>query len=380
MSIFKYTKIKNLASNISFFYFCLGLCPSLPVAYKYLGFVGLICYLTLTYYILLIFQRNYKFLFRNLRVIFSAFFLLSISLFLIVYPWANARSSIGKGSDRDEALHIGVGRILRGLYPYSHQDNTYFDNPVSPLPGNLILHIPAQLFLGNSLYTEPVLLVIAFLALVWISKKLALFTLVSCTISLEFWRDFLTGGDLASTTIFIFAMSLAFLKYCQQRNLKLMGVTGFILGLALSSRITNLVYLLAVFVCLKELKSTQRFLVTFYPLLIFTSVTIPFYLYKPEEFSPAVALDKSAGLLGIFLVLLSIAVYFFLASMNHSSMEEKWILFVKFLSPIGFFVAIIPTSILRDFSLLAYSYTTASLGLIFMLVLKTDSLGKPKVH
>ena len=127
MSIFKYTKIKNLASNISFFYFCLGICPSLPVAYKYLGFVGLICYSTLTYYILLIFQRNYRFLFRNLRVIFSAFFLLSISLFLIVYPWANARSSIGKGSDRDEALHIGVGRILRGLYPYSHQENTYFD-------------------------------------------------------------------------------------------------------------------------------------------------------------------------------------------------------------------------------------------------------------
>ena len=159
-----------------------------------------------------------------------------------------------------------------------------------------------------------------------------------------------------------------------------MGVTGFILGLALSSRVTNLVYLLAIFVCLKELKSTQRFLVTFYPFLIFTSVTIPFYVYKPEEFSPSVVLGKSAGLLGIFLVLLSIAVYFFLASMNHSSMEEKWILFVKFLSPIGFFVAIIPTSILRDFSLLAYSYTTASLGLIFMLVLKTDSLGKPKAH
>ena len=125
-------------------------------------------------------------------------------------------------------------------------------------------------------------------------------------------------------------MSLAFLKHCEQKNLKLMGVTGFILGLALSSRITNLVYLLAVFVCLKELKSTQRFLVTFYPLLIFTSVTIPFYVYKPEEFSPAVALDKSAGLLGIFLVLLSIAVYFFLAGMNHSSTKEQWILFVKF--------------------------------------------------
>ena len=168
MSIFKYTKIKNLASNISFVYFCLGICPSLPVAYKYLGFVGLICYSTLTYYILLILERNYRFLFRNLRVIFSAFFLLSISLFLIVYPWANARSSIGKGSDRDEALNIGVDRILRGLYPYSHEDNTYFDNPVSPLPGNLILHIPAQLFFGNSLYTEPVFLVIAFLVLVWI--------------------------------------------------------------------------------------------------------------------------------------------------------------------------------------------------------------------
>jgi hypothetical protein len=52
-------------------------------------------------------------------------------------------------------------------------------------------------------------------------------------------------------------------------------------------------------------------------------------VYKPEEFSPAVALDKSAGLLGIFLVLLSIAVYFFLAGMNHSSTKEQWILFVK---------------------------------------------------
>jgi hypothetical protein len=66
--------------------------------------------------------------------------------------------------------------------------------------------------------------------------------------------------------------------------------------------------------------------------------------------------------------------------MNHSSTKEQWILFVKFLSPIGFLVAIIPTLILRDFSLLAYSYTTASLGLIFMLVLKTDSLGKSQVH
>lgn len=380
MSFFNIQIEKNLANNISFFYFCLGICPSLPTAHKYLGFIGLICYSILAYYILLIFQRNYRFLFRNLRAIFSAFFILSISLLLTVYPWANARSSIGKGSDRDEALHIGVGRILRGLYPYADQENTYFDNPVSTLPGNMILHIPAQLFLGNSLYMEPVLLVIGFLVLVWISKKLALFTLASCTVSLAFWQDFLTGGDLASTTIFIFAMSLAFLKNCQQRNLKLMGVTGFILGLALSSRITNLVYLLAIFVFLKELKCTQRFLVTLYPFFIFIVVTIPFFIYKPEEFSPAVVLDKSGGLLGRILMLLSIAVYLYLADINHSSMKEKWILFIKFLSPIGFFVAIIPTLMLRDFLLLSYSYTTASLGLIFMLVLKTDSLGKPKVH
>jgi len=367
MLLLKNFFIKIRSNNFKIIFLFIGISPSLPVALKYLGYVGVIFYTLFVYLIIATFEKYFHVAHKYFLVIFSFFQVSAIFLFLFIYPKANARALYGKGSDRDEALHIGVSRILRGLYPYSHEENTYFGNPISPLPGNLLLHLPSQVLLGNSVYTEPLLLTLSFSLLLWISKRLALYSIIACGISLEFWQDFLTGGDLASTTIFIFSLSLAYLKSSEEKKWRFALFLGLILGLSLSSRVTTLVYVIGIFFFVKKFNFYHRIVVTIYPVAIFIIITLPFYLYSPKEFSPAVVLDKSAGTTGVILEVLLLVAYLSLLRRNSSGIVSEWVSFTKFLAPIGFIVTAVPTVLMRNFNLLTYSYTTAILGLIFML-------------
>lgn len=59
--------------------------------------------------------------------------------YLKIYPLADS-GVIGGGSDSDDALYLGAKQILMGHYPYRLL--TYLNNPITQLPGELILAFP----------------------------------------------------------------------------------------------------------------------------------------------------------------------------------------------------------------------------------------------
>ena len=57
-----------------------------------------------------------------------------------IYPSADARSQMGLGSDQDDALRDMASGIMAGRYPFATP--TYLDNPPSPGPVWVLLHVP----------------------------------------------------------------------------------------------------------------------------------------------------------------------------------------------------------------------------------------------
>src|SRR5260370_38096939 len=66
----------------------------------------------------------------------------------MVYPKGKVQMG-GRGSGGDDGLNLGVNELLNGRHPYSVR--TYLDNPISPLPGAILLAIPFVL-VGSSAY------------------------------------------------------------------------------------------------------------------------------------------------------------------------------------------------------------------------------------
>jgi hypothetical protein len=129
-------------------------------------------------------------------------------LFVLLYPISRS-GLIGGGSDRADALDVALRALLAGHQPY-HQ-LTYRGNPVTPLPGALLLASPFYL-LGSSalqnLFWAPVLVALAP-SMVGSRRAgvgfLFLF-IVFCPGSLQ---DFVTGGDYLVNVIYV-AVSMHF--------------------------------------------------------------------------------------------------------------------------------------------------------------------------
>jgi hypothetical protein len=72
--------------------------------------------------------------------------LVVLAVTLFIYPKANIHTPM-RGSDRDDALLDATSALLRGEFPYSRP--TYLGNPITPLPGALLLAVPFVLA-GNA--------------------------------------------------------------------------------------------------------------------------------------------------------------------------------------------------------------------------------------
>jgi hypothetical protein len=118
-----------------------------------------------------------------------------IAVSLLLYPIADALKEQMRGSDRDDAIIVGVYALFSGENPYGK--TTYFGNPLSPGPGLLLLYAP---FVSLKLYALGAGSALG--ACAYLLKRLygswvvaSLFVVLVAS-SLLFWQELAVGSDL----------------------------------------------------------------------------------------------------------------------------------------------------------------------------------------
>lgn len=268
--------------------------PSLSQVQKYLGNIGVFSYILIVFLVLLRIRRYYFRGFLNKVTGKRAFGLAAITLigfiviFFIVYPIANS-GIVGGGTDREEDANIATIELLHGRFPY--YPRTSLNNPISHLPGSLLLSIPFVL-LGNSAYQNFFWLFLFIITAGFYLKGMAsaifLFWIISI-LSPVVMQEFVTGGDLLSNSIYVCLFilflinSVANSKAGETKKV----LSSVLLGIGLSSRANYILLLPLVFSALVQnagYKTAVKY--TLLTCLAFFIVTVPFFLYDPKGFSP----------------------------------------------------------------------------------------------
>ena len=280
---------------------CLSLLiPSLGILQKYVGLPGVAAYVVVGSVVITTGSRWVVAMLasssteRRSTGLLVATFVVLFVVFAIAYSQADSEAA-GVGSDRDDALDIATRALLDREYPYDAV--TYLGNPISPMPGALLLAVPFGL-LGSSAYQSIFwLFVLQFAVARRVHDGRAALVLLWAILALSpiIAQEFLTGGDYLANSIYV----LVFIMWTVEATLRPgLGVVArtlpaVLLGIGMSSR-ANFVLLLplvaAALVSHVGWTSARR------PIAIagvtLVAVTAPFYLADPDGFSPLHTSDK----------------------------------------------------------------------------------------
>ena len=220
-----------------------------------------------------------------------------VAAFVVLYPLANAgsvsalslSSRDGGGSDRDESLNLGAAELLAGRYPYSPR--THLGNPVTQMPGALLLAVPFRL-LGNAAW-QNLFWMAVFVGLArWRfgDTRLALgflwLLLLASPVALQ---DFVTGGDLGANSIMVLTALLLLVEWVPDPSAAAYQRIGAALftGVAFSSRLNFLLLAPLLFAALAR-RAGARAAAGYLALagLAFAAVTLPFWWHDPAGFAP----------------------------------------------------------------------------------------------
>ena len=276
------------------------LIPSTAVVQKYLGLNGVAAYLVIAS---LIMYLGYKYVLskiiqfmtdkRLLWLVVVAFLVLLV-LFIILYPIANS-GLLGSGSDRDEALNIATSELLKGHYPYYLK--TYFGNPITPMPGSLFLAVPFVL-IGNSAYQNLFWFFLFLYTLNYlfnnkqhgVSVLFVILALAPCVM-----LEYVTGGDLLANSIYVFVFIVwaVIIISKNEKSIWKKILIAVLLGLSLSSR-SNFILLLPLVFSAYVKNNGWKSAIVYLAISGFTFLllTVPFYLYDPQGFSPLHTINK----------------------------------------------------------------------------------------
>ncbi|MBI4836384.1 MAG: hypothetical protein HY817_03940 [Candidatus Abawacabacteria bacterium] len=239
-------------------------------------------------------------------IMVMAFVLFLFLLFQILYPYLNQYEG---GSNREEALNIAAHHILRGEYPYyeyakvawlAPDDPQNVGTPISPFPGGVLFSIPF-VFLANSAWQNFFWLLVLFVFLKKVLPNEALMIWFAAFLSPIVWHEVLTGGDLLANTIWITVLSILSIHFIEARmSLKWRTLVFFIFGIGLSSRLNFLLILPAFILTLRnKLHWSQTMKYCLIIMAAFLLITLPFYLYDPNAFSPLHTYQKLARFEGV---------------------------------------------------------------------------------
>jgi hypothetical protein len=273
--------------------------PSTGVFWKYLGTPGVVAYLVAASLILIVgrralFPRLMRWLAgRDLWPAAATLILLCVFVALL-YPLANS-GVVGGGSDRDDMVNLAAGDLLRGNYPYYR--TTYLGNPISLLPGALILASPFVL-LGMGSTQSLFWLAVFFLTMRGCLKERSralLLVWLALALSPVALNELATGSDLLANSLYVLVFLVWFVSVVPRPDRpwwhKL--APAILLGIGLSSR-SNFIFLLPLaYAATARAAGWRRALLwTGVVCLTLGAVTIPFFLYDPSHFTPLATQDK----------------------------------------------------------------------------------------
>ena len=273
------------------------LVPSFDTVFKYTGIKGILAYFLAGTFLLLIGDRFILPIIQtkltekhaNILVVFTLIAL--IAMVVYAYPLANS-GRYGNGSDSDDALIIGASELLKVHYPYYLQ--TYLGNNVSPMPGAILFAVPFVL-VGMFPFQNVFWFIILFIFVRQISGSsnfsLGLLWVILLFSPTVLW-NFVTGSDYASNSIYVvFFIWVLVRKASDQTAAEWKRlIPAILLGVALSSR-SNFLLLLPLLLSVLVQTAGWRPAIKYLAVsgVSFLLVTVPFWLYDPQGFTPLYA-------------------------------------------------------------------------------------------
>ncbi len=192
----------------------------------------------------------------------------------------------GQGSDDDDALEVGVGALLGGENPY--RQHTYLGNPISPMPGALLLAAPFAIAGGVALQ-NPFWLAALFVVIARGSggARVALSLCCAALLSLAVLHDLATGTSHMANGIYV-VVALGWLIHSRGSV-----ASSMFFGVTLASR-ANFFFLLPTGVCWLWRQESRRTAVRSAVLGVGTCALLvaPFYVADPSGFAPLFTLSK----------------------------------------------------------------------------------------
>ena len=220
-------------------------------------------------------------------------FLALATTLLIVYPMANVHLP-GRGSDGDDALDQATRALLQGRYPYLGR--TYLGNPISPMPGLLILAVPFVV-LGGSAYQILFWLPVMFLILAKLSGSTARalwLLLAAFGLSPALMHGMVTGSDYLVNSVVVLVGVVLTMRFADRSIVAPAKAAALILlGLSLSSR-GQFFFVLPIIAGALVKRSGVRRAVSDIALVTVVAglVTAPFFFAHPSDFSPLYTIHK----------------------------------------------------------------------------------------
>ena len=265
--------------------FLLLFLPSLRAIFKYLPNPIIISVLfgsfLLVFYYIILSNKGINHLLNKsttLKWVVSTAIVLIIVINFIVYPIADARKTIGKGSVSDDAIIEPVKQFISNGKLYDVL--LYSKVPISPGPGWILLNTPFVIFNCYYLFTPFYIVVSIIVYLLLYRKKASPVIMISLLFSsLIFWDLMVTGHDLIAIGFSFALIVMLLFHYCLESEV---------------NDITPSIILISIFI---GIISTSRVVFIFLPFLI----GILTFRFKPKQsifivllsFTTAVALHLS---------------------------------------------------------------------------------------